>query len=605
MTDSSRGMEERFEDLVEEVRALTKRVDELSSSLSRVSQVAATPASARAQSRDDSEEELGPIWEGVSIGAVLSSAASVCFLLALALVLRAVVDMRIIDQRFGTVLGLLYGLALIVYGHYRFSRSNRLIPVFAISGGFLISAIVLETVLRFKTLPVPGAMAILAATVLIMAAIGIRHRVPSIVAAGSLAVVVVGLAINLYTPAFAYMAGLLMLTNITIHRASRERSWRWLLYAMFGCTAFFWLFWMRTLWVGKAPGVPGLAQSWYIPYLCAYWILYTALTTWSALREKRLFRFYEAVLPCMAGLGAWLLFQTIVDSSTGVFILTTLLSITNFILAKALLNRDSSGRAFPAFSCAGLMLAAAALHALLGPGGYVLAAWSLLALGAVYVAFLHNSVALHLTASGLQVLVLVGALRNGVGYPLEAFLLGPMALTLLFAGTILAHYLLFQRRSTAEDRPVATASLRIAAAMLALFVVHLFSASRQMLFLALTQLHIPLENTFPCYQTVLINLGAVLIAYIGLKAQKREWHRLGILVAVVGVIKVFLFDLPNYSGFPVVLSVASLGVTAAAGSFILTRWQNVDTADARIPETPAAEDETSRPEDAEPEPPDA
>ncbi len=83
----------------------------------------------------------------------------------------------------------------------------------------------------------------------------------------------------------------------------------------------------------------------------------------------------------------------------------------------------------------------------------------------------------------------------------------------------------------------------------------------------------PNVNSFACMQSLAINLGIVVLLGVGLRRRNREVLVVAGLVTLVAAAKVFLFDLLRARGVPLVLSVFSFGVVAAASSVVLRKWQ--------------------------------
>lgn len=81
------------------------------------------------------------------------------------------------------------------------------------------------------------------------------------------------------------------------------------------------------------------------------------------------------------------------------------------------------------------------------------------------------------------------------------------------------------------------------------------------------------ENAFQGGQTIVVNCGAIALMAIGLRTMDRRILKTSLLVAALGGLKAFGWDLLAAKGVPLVLSVFSFGVAAAAGSFVLARLQ--------------------------------
>jgi len=85
-------------------------------------------------------------------------------------------------------------------------------------------------------------------------------------------------------------------------------------------------------------------------------------------------------------------------------------------------------------------------------------------------------------------------------------------------------------------------------------------------------------KAFACAQSVILNLGIVLCLFVGLRQRNREMLVVAGLAVLVAALKVFLFDLFRAHGAPLVSSVFSFGVVAAASSVVMRRWQGSSSA---------------------------
>jgi hypothetical protein len=79
-------------------------------------------------------------------------------------------------------------------------------------------------------------------------------------------------------------------------------------------------------------------------------------------------------------------------------------------------------------------------------------------------------------------------------------------------------------------------------------------------------------NTIRCGRSVILNFGASLLLIMGGQRRNLELIWIAVFLVIVGCIKVFLVDLFNASGIPLVLSVLSFGVVAMVGSITMGRW---------------------------------
>ncbi len=78
---------------------------------------------------------------------------------------------------------------------------------------------------------------------------------------------------------------------------------------------------------------------------------------------------------------------------------------------------------------------------------------------------------------------------------------------------------------------------------------------------------------FKSGQSLILNIGAILLMYIALKERNKEIIIIATVVAVLGGVKVFILDMFSIKGIPLVLSVFSYGIVAAFGSVVMSKWQ--------------------------------
>jgi len=77
-------------------------------------------------------------------------------------------------------------------------------------------------------------------------------------------------------------------------------------------------------------------------------------------------------------------------------------------------------------------------------------------------------------------------------------------------------------------------------------------------------------------QSVIINLGAIVLMVSGLRRKNKEILYTGIGVVVIGACKALGYDLFKVHGLPLVFSVFSFGLAAAVGSMSLSRWSHAE-----------------------------
>jgi hypothetical protein len=92
------------------------------------------------------------------------------------------------------------------------------------------------------------------------------------------------------------------------------------------------------------------------------------------------------------------------------------------------------------------------------------------------------------------------------------------------------------------------------------------------LYQVLDLLHSATPRIFAGSQSVLINASAAGLLLFSLYKRNIELRNVAIVITVIGAGKVFLLDLVQLKGVPLLFSVFSFGLVAALASFILGRW---------------------------------
>jgi uncharacterized membrane protein len=108
-----------------------------------------------------------------------------------------------------------------------------------------------------------------------------------------------------------------------------------------------------------------------------------------------------------------------------------------------------------------------------------------------------------------------------------------------------------------------------------LLIAALFSAFftlRVGLYQVLDLLHSATPRIFAGSQSVLINASAAGLLLFSLYKHNKELRNVAIVITVIGAAKVFLLDMVQLKGVPLLFSVFSFGLVAALASFVLGRW---------------------------------
>lgn len=605
MTGTKAPPETRVEEIAEEVRALRRRLDELTLQVRALA--AANPAagdfhpevedSSRSAVEGEARGPRGVVSSAGTASAIagdegsgaaarregfgetlLSSAATVCFLLVVALVLRTIVDNGIIDQRLGAFVGMGYAGLLIAFGYHRYARSPDRVPVYAICGALLLFSVVLETHNRFELLSTPLAHGVLASVLVVMAAMGLRFGGASSICVGVLGASLVGLALGFPDPAFPQLAALLLLASAAASLATRIPRSRWLAWGVLFVTFSFWSLWATKvrapLLQGEVPG-PELALPWLLPGLALFALVYTGTAVWAVLRERGGFGPAESVFTVVNVAWLYAVARAVVlpwyggadlVGASGVVGAVAYLSLGMWLSGR---GRAVGWVATP-FAAAALILLAAALPEATGELAVTLLVWSGVALGLAVIAERRHDGGLRAAAYLLQAFACAMAVASGRLSVLLPLPREEVAAAALLSGFCAIHYVWMRGRAPKPKggHPGVAGILLLLATL-----VYAFGASRMGLFAGLVALGLEGGSSFQCGQSILLNLAALVLMLLGLMRRNRELLAAGALAAGAGAGKVFGYDLLTASGLPLVLGVLSFGIAASVASLVWRRWQ--------------------------------
>jgi uncharacterized membrane protein YjjB (DUF3815 family) len=80
---------------------------------------------------------------------------------------------------------------------------------------------------------------------------------------------------------------------------------------------------------------------------------------------------------------------------------------------------------------------------------------------------------------------------------------------------------------------------------------------------------------------VLINVTAAVLLWLSLMRRNKELRNVAVVVTVIGAGKVFLMDMVQLKGMPLMISVFTFGLVAALASIVLGRWNKTPEASVR------------------------
>jgi hypothetical protein len=576
-------LEAKLNRLAQELERLSQRVDFLYSYL-RVPRPESMEAPAHLHPLAPADEEIIRWADRASL---LPRVSTVCFLMVVALGLRTLTDNNVLDTRMGSMIGMGYAAALMLAGYLKYRKGSRLAAVLAVCGALLMYSIVVESHARFHSLDSVAAYATLLATGLGMAATSHRFSTSPPALVGILGMCLASAAIDYPNPFFPFLTGIFLTANLLGWMLTRVQWSSWMRWTILLLTIFVLTVWSSKLAIAlgkKEQELPAfLALHWFLPSLGLFALLYPAISLAGTIREgvQRASSF-DSVVPSLAGIWSLAVAYQVVDAwgqSTRMLGLAGgILAIAHMVAAHWLAARPSGGAR--------------------GTNSFALAACLILALGLPLLAGSHLLALAFLSATAFGLSVLAGTWRSG-GVRLTSYMLqgyaGVVAGLLLWergqgsdllaqtapAGFItclgVLHYRwcrtrrpapessVFFSRYDKEDRSVI---LPLVGSLLSGFF-----AFRAVIQDGLYLSPGDFENSFGCAQSILINVtaaGLMVYAYI---AADQGARNLAIVVTLVGGVRVFMFDLLQARGVPLVLSVFSFGLAALLESAVLGRWQ--------------------------------
>ncbi|MDA8409210.1 MAG: hypothetical protein M0001_02320 [Treponema sp.] len=534
-------------------------------------------------------------WAGRT--SLLQRAATFSFLLVVALILRTITDAGVVDKLLGAIIGMGYATALMVASWFMYRRKSPAAPVFAASGAVLLATVVVETHNRFLSLPLVPAYLTLVAMGVGLVLVSRRYATYLPVAAGVIGMCVAGVAMDYPNPSWPLLALILVFANILGFYASslKSRSWlRWLVLFVTIAMIGYWSFILGG--VPSGGGLPeGLYAGFFTPSLV---ILFAGFLVFAVLGLSKGFSkgfdafdlatpsiaalwAYTSAIMAMAGFSGW---------NWALIAVGAALVLVHFVLslwfaARAGRGGQSArdgqtgrgGQTAPAtaFAVAAMLL----LFMTIPRGGAAfvpgLAVAALAALGLAFLGRLWNSRGMRiasyfgqaLAASALAIDVL--ARYRGTLEPWE------MVPALVVAGSGIFQFLwcrgIFRPRSPRFE--MEGTGDRAAVVVLVGGLSSLFMAGRiGIAWIVAPFLADPQTAWFVCGQSVLINVAAIAVVLFAAARADRELRNVAILIVIAGALKVFMLDLLNYHGFPLVASVLTFGVAAAVFSIALGRW---------------------------------
>ena len=587
---TSNVMEEMHKDLEGKIHILFEKMSSLDSRMEAIEKRISTQTVDQSASQDDTAWDMSmpslDIWSTVSKTTFLPKLSAISFILVIALILRTLTDSGTLSHHTGSVLGIGYATALIVVGWRLLNKASKIAGVFPISGAVLMYTIILETFSRFASFSATTSYLVLFVTLMSLVMLGKRFDKNIFYAVGLLGATITALLIDFPRPIFYQLAAFIFSANLTALYFSEVPRSKWVQVTLFIMTLLFWFFWTIKIHVPLAKNMdvaPYVSTLWFIPFTLLMAFSYIRFSFQNSFNRGDSIGLFEIILPTTTAAGAYIACWTVVDvwlghgrwiGCAGLFI-----AVIHYLAAWILFKYSrNGGPGICAFTFAASTLLLLASFSAIGNIYLVLPFLSAVALGLLFSSSACEIGGIRLASYLMQSIACVmaigyGAYSPGILTPVPSFFVA--ASLALLSGF---HYFLSRKRPLschtgfffAVDPYDRTAVILLFTALINSFCM-LQLGGYYILAIFTDNLH----NALMGLQSVLINIGAVMLMLLGLKGRHREILYTAIAVVIMGAFKVFGFDLFKANGIALVTSVSSFGAVAAVGSVILGRWNQI------------------------------
>lgn len=579
MTQTSTAIQDQLTILTGQVAGLTKQVDILTARLDTVDK----------KHLPDREVPSFEIGSKVNKSSILVNLSSTCFILVIALALRTLTDNGMLSFKIGSFLGVGYATTLIAIGWRRLSQKRNIAVIFPISGALLMYSIVLETHTRFEAFGSLTAYTVLFLTMITLVFTGKRFTRSSFYGVGLLGATITALMIDLPRPMFYQLALFIFSANITAFYLSKQPRSRWVQVSLYVLSLLFWVLWTSKISIPLSKGIdvaPGVSPSWFLPITLVFAFTLSLFIFISAFSKEKPLGIFEMILPTVNVAFTYTACLAVAIPLLGpgklVGLVGVLIAAIHYGAAWIIFrfNREGS-HGICTFAFAGTILLLLAAPSAVNNLHIVLPFLSVVALGLLMTSHACEIGGIRLASYLMQSLACIMAIRYGVFSPGTSTPVTGFFVAASLAITSAAHYLLSRKRPlSCSSGFFASIDPSDRTAIILLFTA--LTSGYCMLqiggYNALASITDNLDNAFMGLQSALINVGAILLMILGLKGRHREILYTSIAVAIMGALKVFLFDMFNAQGVPLVISVFSLGAVAAVSSIVLGRWPQAQNA---------------------------
>ena len=585
--DREKELKARLQAMEQQLERLTARLGDGEAAGNAISSAASVPPQEKHYPPEDIADVSEEVLNWASRTSLLPRLAALCFLLVVALILRTITDSGLINKLIGSGIGMSYAAILMIVSWNRYSKQSPLAPIFAACGAILMSSIVVETHSHFNSLPLVPAYLTLMATGIGMALISRQFNAFTPISVGILGMCFAGAAIDYPHPFFPYLSLVLFTANLLGYFAAQLKRCSWLRWSALAVTMVMLQLWGVQIVTALRKGgstAPELAVSWFLPVLAVFAAMYMILALLGIIRSgSETIPLFDLALPTISALWAFSVMLYVAKAHGGGS--TFMLGAIGILLAIALLvisfwlaqrgGRGAPGASSYTFACG--VLLAIALPAATGSQALSLPILSLVAIFMAIMSRVWDCGTIRLTTYLFHLyccIAMVIAFRGD----------GPTAMdpvNILPAG-LLTCIILYQYQWCRWWPPTEGSSFfsrfdvqdRSAVMLLLAGLTCGFYMTRITLFQFIAMLPTETQSeAFRCSQSVLINCAAIGLILFAFLKQNKEIRNIAILVMIVGGIKVFLYDLTGTHGLPLVFSVLSFGLAAAAESIALGKWQ--------------------------------
>lgn len=587
----SADLEKRVADLEAQLALLTASVNELRKSPGPAGETAAggKKASRRPAVQGGGSEE---ILSWVDKSYILSRVATTSFIVAVALALRTAADSGAIDLQLGSFIGMLYAFGLIVYGWFAYREKSIQAPVYILWGTIVMCSVVVEAHRIFATVPTEVAYVAMALTGLVATVISRMHHVALPVFVGTLGMSFGSFALDYPSPVFPYLVVILGLANIFATYATRLLRASWLRWLLLVLTLFMIQIWdlKLAIYLTKLSpenlefSVQGLLPS--IGFLGLVFAGIALLGVLGKVQEK--ISKFDVMLPvinvCWIYLAAKYAINQGLTTPLAFGWVAMVAALAHLLVAWWLALRTSGGAlGTTSFALAGGLLLAFTAPMALGHAVIAMALVALLAVGMAWLSGRRENLGLRLTSYLLQfyactALVLLLWTTDGT----KPSVVGAMSSGLLAAIAFFHYFWARSNPPVPGETPMHKLNKgdRGAGVLLIAALFSGFFTLRVGLYQTLDFLHSATHSAFGGAQSVLINVTAAVLLCLSLVRRNRELRNVAVVVTVIAAGKVFLMDMVQLKGLPLMISVFTFGLVAALASFVLGRWNRAATASA-------------------------